>query len=239
MRVIWLSFLHMLKFIQRDMMLFMAGIAPFVAGTTIHFGVPILEKILVHMTGFPSVLSPYYGLFDIIFAFIAPTMFCFVVAMIMLEEHDDSIDRYLYVTGLGRNGYFVSHIILPALASFIITVILLPVFQLTTLSLWAVLSLSATGTLQGIIIALLIVTLSKNKLEGMAVAKISSTIILGTVSPYFFQSSFIYFLSFLPSFWIGKAMHDQNLVYMLSAILIAGSWILILRKLFNRKFSML
>lgn len=236
MRVIWLSFLHMLKFIQRDMMLFMAGIAPFIAGTTIHFGVPILEKILVHMTGLPSVLFPYYGLFDIFFAFIAPTMFCFVVAMIMLEEHDNYIDRYLYVTGLGRNGYFVSHIILPALVAFIVTVILFPVFQLTTLSLLAVLSLASASTLQGIIIALLIVTLSKNKLEGMAVAKVSSIVILGAVAPYFIQSPFIYFLSFLPSFWIGKAMHDQNLVYMLSAILVAGSWVLILRKLFNIKF---
>ena len=45
------------------------------------------------------------------------------------------------------------------------TVILLPVFKLTALSAVEVLLLSGTGALQGIIIALLIVTLSTNKLE--------------------------------------------------------------------------
>ncbi|MGN1164901.1 MAG: ABC transporter permease, partial [Lachnospiraceae bacterium] len=47
----------------------------------------------------------------------------------MLEEHDDHIDSYLFVTGLGRKGYFVSRILLPAIIAFVITVALLPVFR--------------------------------------------------------------------------------------------------------------
>ena len=63
------------------------------------------------------------------------------------------------------------------------TVILLPVFKLTALSAVEVLLLSGTGALQGIIIALLIVTLSTNKLEGMAVTKMSTLTILGAFAP--------------------------------------------------------
>lgn len=229
MRAIRLSFFQMMKFIRHDMMLFAAGMVPLLAGTAIHCGVPLLEKSLIRFTGLSSVLSPYYGLFDIFFASIAPAMFCFIAAMIILEEHDDHIDRYLFVTGLGRKGYFVSRIVIPALAAFVVTAALLPVFRLTALSVGIIIFLSLTGTLQGIIIALLIVTLSSNKLEGMAVTKLSTLIILGAVVPHFIPAPFCFFLFFLPSFWMGIAIRNGSIVYMLLSVLISSIWIMILQ----------
>lgn len=104
MRAVKLSFLHMLKLIRHDMMLFAAGLAPLLAGIAIKFGVPFMEKMLVSYTGAEAVLTPYYGLFDIFFASIAPAMFGFIAAMVMLEERDDHIDRYLVHYGLGAKG---------------------------------------------------------------------------------------------------------------------------------------
>lgn len=228
MRAIGLSFLHMLKFIRHDMMLFAAGLAPLLAGVAIHFGIPVMEKISIRFTGSSAVLAPYYGLFDIFFATIAPTMFCFAAAMVILEEHDDHIDRYLFVTGLGQGGYFVSRIVLPAAVAFVVTVALLPVFRLTDLSVAEMFFLALTGTLQGIIIALLIVTLSSNKLEGMAVTKLSALMILGAVLPYFVPMPVGFLLALLPSFWVGLAVRSGALVYMLLSVGVAGIWIFIL-----------
>lgn len=174
------------------------------------------------------VLTPYYGLFDIFFASIAPAMFGFITAMVMLEEHDDHIDRYLFVTGLGRSGYLVSRIVIPALGAFVVTAALLPVFRLSALSAAGIVLLSLTGTLQGIIIALLIVALSSNKLEGMVITKLSALMILGAVVPYFVPKPLCYCLSILPSFWIGKAILENVLIYMMMAVLVAGIWILVL-----------
>ena len=174
MRAAWLSFFHTLKFIRKDRMLLAAGLAPILAGAAIFFGVPFAGEMLTRFTGMPGILSPYYGLFTIFFASITPVMYCFIFAMVILEEHDEHIDRYLFVTGLGRSGYFVSRIVIPSLAAFVVTVFLLPVFRLTALSVGTVFLLSLTGTLQGIIVELLIVTLSSNKLEGMAVTKLST-----------------------------------------------------------------
>ena len=117
------------------------------------------------------------------------------------------------------------------------TVILLPVFKLTALSAVEVLLLSGTGALQGIIIALLIVTLSTNKLEGMAVTKMSTLTILGAFAPYFVRGRISYILSFLPSFWIGKTIYDHKFIFMIPAILAAFLWIYILMKKFLRKLS--
>ena len=230
MSAVKISFLHMLKFIRKDMMMLFAGISPFFIGAIIKFGIPFLEKILVDATGLPHVLSPYYGLFDILFAAITPAMFCFVTAMVMLEEHDDHIDKYLFVTGLGRSGYFVSRILIPALAAFVITLILLPVFCISNLSAVEIIFLSSAGTLQGIIIALLVVSFSSNKLEGMALVKVSSLIMLGAAGPFFIPSPYKYFLFFIPSSWTGMVITEKNPVFMLPSILVSGLWIFILWK---------
>ena len=111
-----------------------AGLAPLLAGLVIRFGVPLLKKTLIGFTGSPFVLLPYYGLFHFFFASLSPAMVCFIAAMVMLEERDEQIDRYLFVTGLGRKGYFVSRIVIPALLAFAVTAVLLPLFNLTALS---------------------------------------------------------------------------------------------------------
>ena len=225
MKAIRLSFFHMLKLIRQDRMLLAAGLAPLLAGVAIRYAVPLAEGSLVRLTGAEAVLAPYYALFDLFLASLTPAMFCFIAAMVMLEERDDHIDRYLSATALGRTGYFISRIVLPALAAFAVTAILLPVFHLRPLSAGAILLLSLAGTLQGIIIGLLIVTVSSNKLEGMAVTKLSSLMMLGAVIPYFVPAPFCFGFSFLPSFWMGKAMMERTLLYLLPSIAAAGLWV--------------
>lgn len=236
MRAAWLSFFHTLKFIRKDRMLLAAGLAPILAGAAIYFGVPFAGEMLTRFTGMPGILSPFYGLFTISFASITPVMYCFIFAMVILEEHDEHIDRYLFVTGLGRRGYFVSRIVIPALAAFVVTVILLPVFRITALSMGTIILLSLTGTLQGVIIELLIVTLSSNKLEGMAITKLSTLTIFGAVLPYFVPTPFCYCLSFLPSFWVGMAMLNNVPGYTMLSVLLAGVWIMGLQVRFYRKY---
>ena len=98
MRAVRLSFLHMLRLIRQDRMLLAAGLAPFLAGLAIRFAVPLAESGLIRLTGTEAVLAPYYALFDLFFACLTPAMFCFIAAMVMLEERDDHIDRYLFKT---------------------------------------------------------------------------------------------------------------------------------------------
>lgn len=235
MRAIRLSFFHMLKVVIQDKMLFAALMSPALAGIAIHFGVPFAEKMLIQVTGLPTVLSPYYGLFDIFFASLTSVMFCFISAMVVLEEHDDHIDRYFFITGLGWSGYFVSRIILPEILALVMTVILLPMFELIKWSVVEILFLSLTGSLQGIVISLLIVTLSSNKLEGMAVTKLTSLIMFGAIVPFFVPAPFALSVFFLPSFWMGKAVFDGKPIVMLLSVFVAVIWILILKRKYDRK----
>lgn len=178
---------------------------------------------------------PYYALIDIFFAMLSPAMFCFVSAMVSLEEADEKTAAYLFVTPLGRNGYLAARLGIPSAAVFLVTGVLLPVFRLTALSTADMILLAAGGTLQGIITSLLILTFSSNKLEGMAVTKLSTLMISGAAIPFFIKNEVQYVLSPLPSFWIGKTICENASLYMLPAFILLITWIYFLLKRYLRK----
>lgn len=235
MKAIRLSFFQMITAMRRDMMLFAACLMPILAGLFFRFGIPFLEAVLRTHLHMPAVISPYYRLIDICFVMLAPTMFCFVSAMVSLEETDEKTAVYLFITPLRKTGYLASRFGVPAAAAFLVTVILFPVFKLTAFSPIAVLLFAAAGTLQGMIAALLILTLSSNRLEGMAVTKLSTLTALGAVIPFFIKDSIQYVLFLLPSFWIGKAACRNILLYIFPAFALSAVWIYILLKRYLRK----
>ena len=75
--------------------------------------------------------------------------------------------------------------------------------------------------MQGIIISLLILTFSSNKLEGMAVTKLSTLMVCGAVIPFFIKHDLQYVLFPLPSFWIGKTICENASPYMLHAFILS------------------
>ena len=162
-------------------------------------------------------------------------MFCFVSAMVSLEEADEKTAVYLFITPLGKTGYLSARFGAPAVIAFFVTVILFPVFKLTTFSPMAILLFAAGGTLQGMIVALLVLTLSSNRLEGMAVTKLSTLTVFGAVIPFFIKDDVQYVLFPLPSFWIGKAACENLLLYMLPAFALSAIWIFFLLKRYLRK----
>lgn len=48
---------------------------------------------------------------------------------------------------------------------------------------------------------------------------------LGAVIPYFVPAPFSFGFSFLPSFWMGKAMMERNFLYLLPSIAAACLWV--------------
>ncbi|MCM1119359.1 MAG: ABC transporter permease [bacterium] len=237
MRAIRLSFLQMLTYMRRDRMLFAACLAPVLAGVLFRFAIPLLETALTDYLQLPTVIAPYYALIDIFLAMLSPAMFCFVSAMVSLEETDEKTAAYLFVTPLGKDGYLVARFCIPSAAAFLVTAVLLPVFSLTTLSLTDIAWLAAGGALQGVIISLLILTLSSNKLEGMAVTKLSSLTIFGAAVPFFIEHNVQYLLSLLPSFWIGKAVRDHIPFFMLPAFVLSAIWIYLLAKRYYERLD--
>lgn len=235
MRAIWLCFLRMAASMRRDAMLAAVCLAPVFAGLLFRFAIPFFESVMTEHFLVTAVLSPYYGLIDVFTAMLPSTMFGFVSAMVFLEEADEKTAAYLFVTPLGKTGYLTARLGIPAAAAFSAVLVLLPLFRLMALSSAAVFLYALVGMLQGLTVALLIITFSSNRLEGMAVAKLSTLPAAGAAVPFFIRGNAQYMLCFLPSFWMGKAACKNRLLYMIPAAALSALWICVLLKRYQRK----
>ena len=231
MKRILSSTIQVFKQIKSDPMMFAACFTPFVMGALIKFGIPFLERI----TDFS--LQEYYPIFDLLFSIMAPVLLCFAFAMITLEEIDDKVSRYFSITPLGKSGYLFTRLGVPSIISAVIAFIVLLLFSLEKLSIGMTICLALLGSVQAIIVSLMIITLSSNKLEGMAVTKLAALTLLGIPAPFFIDSYYQFSVGFLPSFWVAKAMQNEAVLYFSIGLMVALVWYYFLTKRLFRKLA--
>ncbi|MDQ0360078.1 ABC transporter permease [Breznakia pachnodae] len=236
MNVVMKSFLHMLKLMRKDLIIIVIALIPFVMGVLFYYGIPFVDELLASQFGH-KILQPYYELFDTFLIMFTPSMFCFVSALFVLEERDDNLSIYLSVTPLKRQGYYFSRIGMIALISIPISILLVTLFHLSVNNhlLWCALSL-ASG-LQGLFISIFIIAFSSNKVEGMAIGKITSLFTIGAVIPYFINDNIQYLFSFLPSFWMSKVLVEHQLLFILVAIVLLGIWIMLVQVKYQKRMK--
>lgn len=231
MKRILSSTIQVFKQIKSDPMMFAACFTPFVMGALIKFGIPFLERI----TDFS--LQGYYPIFDLLLSIMAPVLLCFAFAMITLEEIDDKVSRYFSITPLGKSGYLFTRLGVPSIISAVIAFIVLLLFSLEKLSIGMTICLALLGSVQAIIVSLMIITLSGNKLEGMAVTKLAALTLLGIPAPFFIDSYYQFSVGFLPSFWVAKAMQNEAVLYFSIGLMVALVWYYFLTKRLFRKLA--
>lgn len=231
------SFVMFVQQIFRDSMLAAMCCATILAACFIRFGVPALETIVCDYFQQEAILTEYYLLFDLLLALITPYMLCFASAMMMLTEYDDNITGYLSVTPVGKRGYLLSRLVFPTIIAFLISIILMYWFSLTAWSWWAMIATCVLLSLTSVAAALMLFSLSHNRVEGMAMAKLSGLTMLGLPVPFFLKSDIQYLFSPLPTFWIAKLSMNHNFLFFIPALLTSMIWIFLLYSKFNRKIT--
>ncbi len=223
--------------IARDSMLYAAMVAPLLAACFFRFGVPYAETLLCDLFGRASVLFGYYLLFDLFLAALTPYLFCFASAMVMLTELDENMAAYMAVTPVGKRGYIVSRLLLPALIAFAVSVLLVRLFALTPWSVPELLCTCLMTSLLSAVVALLLVAFAHNRVEGMALAKIAGLLMLGLPVPFFMFSRIQYLFFALPSFWIAKYRLEGEWQFALPAAASVVLWIWGLAGRFERRLA--
>jgi len=155
--------------------------------------------------------------------------------MVILTERDENVAAYLAVTPVGKSGYLTSRLVFPAAISVLLSIVILEVFKLTAWTLPDVLLVSLLSGVVSMAVALFLVAYSQNRVEGMALAKLSGVILLGLPVPFFLTTGVQYLFSPLPSFWIAKAFTGGGLWNMIPALLTSALWIGAFRHRFERK----
>ena len=225
----------LLRQIRADSMLILMCFLPFVIAAVFHFGVPFLETQLCAVFTLPSVLADYYLLFDLFLAVFAPFFFVFLSAMVMLTEIDEHVSAYLAVTPVRKQGYLVSRFVYPAVFAALISAVLLACCSLTPWTVWGIALVCVLGVLLCVPIAMMIVVVSHNRVEGMALAKLAGLLLFGLPVPFFLTGCLQYLFAWLPSFWIAKVFTGANAWAVLPAIAVSLGWIVPQYRRFERK----
>jgi fluoroquinolone transport system permease protein len=234
-KILLRSFAMFIRQITEDYMLVGVIFAPILMGTAFRFGIPFAEELLTSQLSVPQVLSPYYLLFDLFICIATPYFFCFVSALVMLTEYDENMVNYLAVTPLGRRGYIVSRLVFPAILSFVASIFIVKLFALTTWAWPMLLAACALSCLMSVAMALLLFSLSSNRVEGMALGKMANVYTLGLLVPFFITSWPQYLFAPLPSFWVAKLCIDVNYSFLIPALLTSILWLWALYGRFERK----
>ena len=230
MRATIASFNMLLKHISRDGMLILISVAPLLMVVLFSYILPTyIEQIL------PFELSRYYILLDLMIAAMTPYLFCFASSLAILEEIDDHIATYLSVTPVGKDGYLFSRLILPSIVSAVITVLLMTFYSLSNISIMMIVVLSISTAILAIITSMIVVCVAKNKVEGMAISKISGLLLVGLFIPSFITGNIQYLFGVIPSFWIAKLALSENYLYVFPLITCSTIWIVRLQKTYRNK----
>lgn len=222
--------------ILSDFMLVACLLAPIFMGFVFKFLLPLLESYLCSELSKSLVIEPYYLVFDLLLAIMTPIMFIFSGVMTTLSEIDNGTAKYLCVTPIGKQGYLISRIGFPSCIGFIYDIILLLIFTLTNLSLLKIIIISFLCVLLSLITAMLVISIAKNKLEGMALIKLSGFLILGIPAVYFIPSFVKYFFAILPSYWITEFARTDKAIFLLPSLFVSFVWIFFLSFKFKKKF---
>ncbi len=238
MKPVYISFSCFIKEIFKDAMLAAMTLLPVILGLLFKFGVPLLNALIAAQTGKTDFLAQYYLLFDLTIIFSTPVMFGYAGLMIILEERDTGVMKYLSVTPLGMKGYLRSRLVLLSAIAAVYGFIVELIFHISEMSLVQLFLGSAFSFLTGIWLVCLIVSLASNKVEGLAFSKFSGFLILGPFAAFFIKDNLKYLAGFLPTFWFtdfclnkgSYAVAALSVSFALSAV-----YLLFTIKLFKKK----
>lgn len=193
-----------LKQISKDGMLIVMLPAPFLAGMFFKFAIPYINTILTDELSFP--ITAWYGLLDGMLICLTPMFAAMISAFLLLEERDEGLNAFYQITPAEGYSYLFARVGFPMTGAFIITMIVSAFFNLSSLSFEVILSSSLISSFTGIVLAMMVVSIAGNRVEGLAVSKLMGISFTGLILIWFIPAPYYYVMAFLPSFWIGKLL---------------------------------
>ncbi len=235
MRAIGKTFQQFLRCVWEDFMVVACLIGPVFMGLAFRIGIPLLEQYLCETLNKKEILASYYPVFDLLLMVMTPLMVAFAGVMAMLEEIDASTARYLCVTPVGKGGYIFSRLGMPVLFSIVYNLVLIQLCSISDLSLVTIIFSIGASSVASIMVSLFVVGFAKNKVEGMALMKLSGLLVAAALIPFFVHSKISYLLGVLPCFWMGQYVIDSELICIPLFIVSSGVWIFFLYRKFAKK----
>jgi fluoroquinolone transport system permease protein len=225
------------KNISRDVMLLVLLPVPLFLALLLRFGFQPLREVLIPWFD----LGNYRKLILMFVLNMAPLLIGMVSGLLLVDEADDHVIPALAVTPPGRQGFLFYRLSSPYLWT---VLILQPVPWLSGLSVswsWALtIPLILINSLAAPMEAMIIAVFSHNKIEAMAVAKMTGILFMAPFIAWFAPGGWKFFGSILPGFWVALSgfttySNGMRLLVMTPALLLYTLAVLGLLRQFDRR----
>ncbi|MEN6314723.1 MAG: hypothetical protein ABFD25_10790 [Clostridiaceae bacterium] len=228
--------------IFRDQMLLLLCIAPFLVGAALRILVPLVDQLLIKYLSFS--ISPYYLISDTLSLIMGAVLIGMMVGLLMLDERDDGICTYYAVTPAGGFAYLISRLVLPFCYSLAANLAVISFAALGGLEYTWMFAPAILSSCSGVMMSMLLVSIASNKVEGLAVSKLTG-IILSGIPITWFANSYLRLIGFLlPTYWITDMLIQAEagritnyIIDLILGMLCVSTWIAGLYRIFIRKIS--
>lgn len=200
-----------LRNITRDAVLMMSILGPLILALTIKFVMPWIQEVVLAQLSYN--LSQDFAFIMSFLILMVPMMIGMLTGFMILEERDEDLLTYFSVTPLSKSGYLIYRLISPIVISLILTLVLLQLTSLIKIDLLQLLPIILLASLGAPIIALFMTSFAQNKVEGLALGKISGILPFAALAAYFIKSNWQLLAGVFPSYWISKAFLLRNTKY--------------------------
>ncbi len=184
-----------------DPLLMASLLGPLAVIAVTRFGFIPLSDWIERQYGFA--LAPYSGFAATFLLLTIPLLPGTMTGLLMLDERDENIMSYYSVTPLTRRGYSVYRLFLPTLLSVLLSAAFVLFSGITESRSENIYALTLLA-LEAPCIALFLAAFASNKVEGLALSKISGLLFAGPVVAAFIPEPWQYAGMWIPTFWPAK-----------------------------------
>lgn len=191
-----------LKQIRRDELLQFFLIYPLLLGVLLRWLIPWATE---RAAGFLD-LTPYYVLLVSFFGLLViPQLVGLLVGTLLLDERDEHTLTALMVTPMPMQSYALYRVLTPVLINLVGGVVVIYLIGIAVPTVEQTLILLISVAPMGPVIALLLASLAKNKVEGIAIMKALGIFTLVPFAAWFVPEPWQWLLGIFPTYWSMKA----------------------------------
>lgn len=194
-----------LKNITRDKMYIFFILFPAFLGTAGYFLIPYIEGIVAPGNPMAQIVAMFLIL-------ITGFIFGAVTGFTLLDDKDDNVLMSLKITPISVRFYVIVKLAISYVFGFVAMIILvLATNFLPNSSFGTILLISIIGAIQGPMVALIVNSFARNKVEGFVIMKASGILLMIPVLVFFVQTWKEVFLVFVPGFWPARLIQMELL----------------------------
>lgn len=134
------------------------------------------------------------------------TMFGMIYGFLFLEEKEDSLWQVILVLPISSGQLVFSRLLLGFIISVFVNFLLIHYGNILSIDFWKEIILAIHFSLIAPLIALLVGTFAKNRIEGLAQMKIINLLLILPALIYFIPGDFIHMTAVIPNYWSNRSM---------------------------------